>query len=257
MAPLPSPATISPAEEALPEEPLEEPVEEHPGWITPFAWVGAVEWDGGVELGINGAGGNSESLSLVAGANLARKTDLHEIKSDFKYLQTNSRGDETQHNAVLNAGYERFLGETRWAYFLKSNLFYDEFKAYDLRVVMNGGLAYLFIRTEAMKLKGRVGGGTSHEINGPDDAWAPEAVFGAEYEWEISDRQDLAVTFDYFPEWTDFRDYRFVTDLSWEVLLDAEANLSLKLSVNDRYDSTPNGARPNDLYYALMLLWKI
>jgi hypothetical protein len=29
----------------------------------------------------------------------------------------------------------------------------------------------------------------------------------------------------------------------------------LKLSVIDRYDSTPQGARPNDLDYSTLLLW--
>jgi hypothetical protein len=31
--------------------------------------------------------------------------------------------------------------------------------------------------------------------------------------------------------------------------------LSLKLSVIDRYDSTPQGARPNDLDYSTLLIW--
>ena len=48
-----------------------------------------------------------------------------------------------------------------------------------------------------------------------------------------------------------------VSTLNWEVLLDEVANLSLKLSVSDRYDSTPFGRRPNDVDYGLLLLWKI
>ena len=37
----------------------------------------------------------------------------------------------------------------------------------------------------------------------------------------------------------------------------ANTNLSLKVSAFDRYDSTPQGRRPNDLDYALLLLWKL
>ena len=36
-----------------------------------------------------------------------------------------------------------------------------------------------------------------------------------------------------------------------------DQNLSFKLSVIDRYDSTPDGRKPNDLDYALLLLWKL
>ncbi|HUT14122.1 MAG TPA: hypothetical protein VMY42_26775 [Thermoguttaceae bacterium] len=40
------------------------------------------------------------------------------------------------------------------------------------------------------------------------------------------------------------------------MLIDQQMNLSLKLGVLDRYDSTPNGVKPNDLDYTAVLLWK-
>jgi hypothetical protein len=49
---------------------------------------------------------------------------------------------------------------------------------------------------------------------------------------------------------------RINSKAGWELLLDEEMNLSLKLTVLDRYDSTPNRAEPNDIDYAAMLLWK-
>ena len=57
------------------------------------------------------------------------------------------------------------------------------------------------------------------------------------------------------PDVTDFLDYRLKSKASWEVLLDEETNLSLKVSLLDRYDSTPNGKKANDLDYTLTLLW--
>ncbi len=50
---------------------------------------------------------------------------------------------------------------------------------------------------------------------------------------------------------------RFFRRLIKGHLLDEEANLSLKLSAQDRYDSTPNGLRPNDINYSILLLWKL
>ena len=67
----------------------------------------------------------------------------------------------------------------------------------------------------------------------------------------------MALKVDYFPEWGNPDNFRVVSDLGWEVLLDEQHNLNLKLSVNDRYDSTPNGRQPNDVNYALLLLWKL
>ena len=46
-------------------------------------------------------------------------------------------------------------------------------------------------------------------------------------------------------------------DISWELVLDDVNNLSLKVGVIDRYDSTPNGAEPNDVDYSVLLLWSL
>ena len=75
------------------------------------------------------------------------KTDLSEIRWDLTYAKTNADGVETQNFGILNAGYERFLGESPWTYFGKFQLNYDEFRAFDLRVVLNGGGGYRFIKS--------------------------------------------------------------------------------------------------------------
>lgn len=228
------------------------------GWVLPYYWFTAVDWEGGVEVGINGSEGNSDTFSLMAGGNLKRKTELYALTADIKYSNASNNRVETQNNAVANFGYEQFLGDTPWTFFVKELLEYDEFKAFDLRIAVNTGLGYQFIKTDSTKLVGRVGAGFSREIGGPDDSWRPEAVFGIDYERQLTKRQKLKFKVDYYPEWTDFNAYRLVTDFGWEVLLDEAHNLNLKLTANDRYDSTPNpGNRPNDLFYGLVLLWKL
>ena len=79
-----------------------------------------------------------------------------------------------------------------------------------------------------------------------------------DYLHKISDRQRLNITVDYYPAWEDFANYRLVTQASWELLLDEATNLSLKVGVLDRYDSTPGiGLQENDLDYFITLLWKL
>jgi hypothetical protein len=62
---------------------------------------------------------------------------------------------------------------------------------------------------------------------------------------------------DYFPEWEDFGNYRVVSDTGWEIDLDKPKNMSLRFTLNDRYDSTPNGVAPNLVNYAVLLNWKL
>jgi putative salt-induced outer membrane protein YdiY len=226
-------------------------------WVLPTYWISAVDWDGGVEVGINGTDGNAQTTSVRAGVNLGRKTEFQETKFDLTYLKATAEGVKTQHNIIQNFGYERSFGDSRWSFFAKEFMEYDEFKAFDLRLALNSGLAFKFIDTEITTLKGRYGAGVSREFGGPSDDWVPELVYGVDFKRQLTKRQKLALTVDYFPEWRNFDNYRMVTDLGWEVLLDEEHNLNLKLSVNDRYDSTPNGRKPNDINYALLLLWKL
>jgi putative salt-induced outer membrane protein YdiY len=235
----------------------DEEVAELETWFVPSNWIDATAWDGSVELGLTGTDGNSEAFTLRTGGNLKRKTKVYEIGGDLTYLKANTGGVESQHRLLSNMSYERLLGETRWSYFLKSFVEYDEFKAFDLRVTGNTGVGYLLVRTEQLKFKARLGAGAYREYGSPDDDVQPEAAFGCDYDWELNDRQKLTAVTDYFPQWDDFGDYRLNTSVNWELLLDETANLSLKLSVSNRYDSTPYGLRPNDVDYGVLLLWKI
>ncbi len=226
-------------------------------WMLPSYWFNPVDWEGGAEIGINGSAGNTEASSYRAGIDLKRKTKVYETTFDLTYVIATANGVETQNNAIQNLGYERSFGETRWSFFAKEFAEYDEFKAFDLRIALNAGVGYKFIDSETTKLKGRFGSGVSHEIGGPNDEWVPELVYGADFKRQLTKRQKLEFKVDYFPEWGNFSNYRMVSALGWEVLLDEEHNLNLKLSINDRYDSTPNGRKPNDINYALLLLWKL
>ena len=105
-------------------------------------------------------------------------------------------------------------------------------------------------------MTGRFGAGASREFGGPDNRWVPEALFGGDYEHQINKRNKVIAKIDYFPEWGDFSNFRLVSDLAWEYLIDAEGNLSFKLGANDRYDSTPNGRKPNDINYSALILYK-
>ncbi len=225
-------------------------------WRWPLHYFSTGDWSNSAELGINGTEGNSQTMSMVAGLKLKRKTDRDVNDLRLTSQRTNTDGRETQNNTLLYNDYELFLGDGPWSIFVKSGLEYDEFKAFDLRLFVNSGLAYKFVKTKAMTTGVRFGVGTSREFGGPDDRWVPELLFGFDHEHQVNKHNKVSFKLDYYPEWTDFNNYRVVLDASWEYLLDTNGNLSLKLSAVDRYDSTPNGARPNDINYAILLLYR-
>jgi putative salt-induced outer membrane protein YdiY len=260
-----------PAEGAAPPMPASEaplpPVEPPPdaawsGLLPSETWLHAVPfnpvtWDGSVELGINGSAGNSETFSLQFGGDVERETDRSIWAFDFKYAKTNANGVETQNFGVANLKYKRKFGDSPWSWYVRSSGQFDEFRSYDFLFSINTGLGYAFIDNDVTQLAGRIGAGTSRRFGGANEEWTPEANLGLDFEHQLTQRQKFTGVLDYYPSWTDLEDYRFVTDLGWELLLDAEANLSLKVSVIDIYDSTPEESKPNDINYAVLLLWKL
>lgn len=212
-------------------------------------------WEGSVELGLDGSQGNSQTFNLRFGANLKRKSKYHVLSADLDYHKNSNDSVETANRAFLDWRYERLFDPSPWTWYVHGTVDYDEFKAFDVRVSVDTGVGYQLIKTEATSFLGRFGGGFSREIGGPDDRYVPELVFGMEFEHQLTKRQKLTAKADYMPDVTDFDNFRLTGEFGWQVLLDEAMNLSLKASLLDRYDSTPDGAKPNDLDYALTLLW--
>ena len=214
-------------------------------------------WEGSFTFGLDGAEGNNEAMNLHVGFNAKRKTDLHVLFLDLDYNRRTTNTISTANRLFSQARYERLIQETAWSLFVESIGEYDEFQDFDFRISSHAGVGYWVFQTTQASLKSRLGSGFSHEIGGPkNNYYAPELIVGLDYERRVTSRQKLVATVDYMPDWSDFTEYRLNSLAGWEFLLDKETNLSLRLAVRNRYNSTPGTARPNDLDYAALLLWK-
>lgn len=245
----------SPLEEPLPVDSLAATIAPAPRWYHPAYWFGPDPWTAGVELGINGSEGNNNVFSMRTGGHLKRATDRWKIDSSLVYNKNHTNGVETQNNGKIDVRADRILNESRWTLFLLDNLIYDEFQAFDVQLSLNGGVGYKLVDTEFIDLLSRVGAGATREFGGVNDDWQPTALFGLDYDHQITKMQRATAKVEYYPEWEDFRQYRVVSDLGWQINLDQPKNVSLKFSIIDRYDSTPDGAKPNNLDYAVLLIW--
>jgi putative salt-induced outer membrane protein YdiY len=227
-------------------------------WHSPTQWFGATPWDLGVELGINGSSGTDNTMSMRVGGSLKRESRFSKIDFSTYYNRTASDGLVTQNNATLNFKNDWLLDDSvPWTLFAKVDGFYDKFQAYDEQANIDSGVGYRFWHEPAINLTGRVGAGGSREFGGPNTDWTPEGLLGFDYDQKITSAHKLCCKIEYYPDFEDFNQYRIVSEASWEVALVQPSNLSLKISATDRYDSTPDGAKPNLLNYSILMLLKL
>ena len=233
-------------------------VDESHRWIPPIEVLQPTYWDpweGNVELGLSGTEGNSQTFNVRLGMTAKHKTEWLVKTAQITSIQKNANGVTTANTALLDTRLDWPLPSTRWNYFIHSLLEYDEFKAFDARISGDTGLGYEFIQTDRTTLIGRTGFALSHEIGGAENDVVPEWLFGGEFKHKFNDHHSISFKTDYYPALRDFADFRLNSQASWEVLLSKDWGLSLKLSAIDRYDSTPQGKKPNDLDYSTLLLW--
>jgi len=219
-----------------------------PSWFRP--------WRGSVELGLDGTSGNSETLNLRLGVDAKRKTEQHVLTLDLDYHKNTNQSQETANRLFFDGRYERLFPESPWSCFVQETTTYDEFQPWNVRVSATTGVGYELLKSEMATLMGRFGGGFSREIGGADARYVPELNFGLDWERELSKRQRVKASVEYYPDVTAFGDFRVVSKIDWEVLLDEEMNLSLKLSAADRYKRPNPGGQLNDVDYSVVLLWK-
>jgi putative salt-induced outer membrane protein YdiY len=214
-------------------------------------------WDGSFNLGLDGSEGNTEAFNFRIALNATRKTEFSIITANLDYKKQTSFTQPTADRLYFDGRAERLITQTRWSLFFHETIEYDRSQPFDVRDTSDAGVGYRLVKTDLTTLIGRFGGGFSHVYGGPENGeYTPEAVFGLQVECQLNKRQKLLGIVEYAPDVADFLRYRIRTQAALEITLNEKGNLGLRMGILERYNSVPNGARPNDLDYALMLMWK-
>lgn len=213
-------------------------------------------WTGSAALGLNGADGNTERISFRAEAGGKRTVEAYETSFNLLYTYGRENSRETENRFEGGLRNDWLFKDSPWRLFALAKYEYDNFQDWDHRVSAFVGPAYEFLKTDTTFLLGRVGAGVSREFGGEDNTWTPEGLIGADFEHKFSDRQKLTASADFYPALDDFGPYRFTAKGAYEILVDPSNGLTLRLGVEDRYDSTPGeGFKRNDITYFALLAW--
>ena len=216
-------------------------------------WEG---WSRSVEVGLNGSTGNTERFNLRAALTTERLTKEMETRASMTYSIGTEEGNTTENKFIAAARNDWLVPDSKWRYFARGTLEYDEFQAWDWLLTANGGVGYDLIKDDEFLLIGRAGLGVSQKFGGDvDDRFRVEALVGGDFEWTITERQKLFVTADYYQAINLWPAYRITSTGGYEILVDPETNLSLRLGYDWQYDSDPGDAKRSDLDYFALLVW--
>ena len=189
-----------------------------------------------------------------------RKTPSNLFHADFLYALSLENDTTKQNQALLNARDEILFPKTPWSLFTALQLEYDEFRTYDSRFGLYGGVSYLWLDDETTLFKTRLGAGAMHERSskggGPPDRLVPEAVLGFDLNHRFTDRQAIVSSMDLYPSLQNIGQYRVRGRLAYEILINPEYGMVLRLGVQERYDSNPGSGPKNSLNYFATMLFK-
>jgi Protein of unknown function, DUF481 len=216
-------------------------------------------WDGwkrNAEVGINGSEGNSETFSGRGLIGVSRKTSAMESSADLGYIFAKSDGTTSKSRGEANIRNDWVLQEP-WGFFVTGKLEFDEFQTWRWRASAFLGPSYNFIKDDRTLLRGRLGLGASYEWGrDAEEDVVPALDIGVDFERKLTERSKIYASLDYLPSLSEFPEFRAIGKAGYEVLVDPESGMSLKLGVADRYDSAPgDGKSRNDFEYFALLAW--
>ncbi len=214
-------------------------------------------WTINGSLGIAGAEGNAETLTITTPINFSRISNSTTTTAYFNSIRS---------SAAFNGESERTANAVRggWAHNrnLGSKMFingfndyeFDEFQSLDLRVVLGGGVGYHLWRGKKghMDVVGGVAWNREKFNPDPDPTFtrnSAEAYWGNNLGYDLNSRTTLTQAFRMFNNMSNSGEYRMNFDLG--AATELTEWLTWNVSLSDRFLSNPlPGRQSNDLLYS-------
>ena len=214
------------------------------------------EWDSHFELGLSGTDGNSETSNLRQGFSARHETDKAKWLLDSVYYYGTSQGETTRHEFKADVIREWLIPNSAWFTFFQGTYEFHEFRAWERRLSGFGGVGYEFLKTDRLELIGRLGSGVVKEFSGAEELRPEGLISAAVAKWKPTDDQTVTASVTFYPDLGDFGEFRVTSKLDWAVKLNKADTLSLKIGLDNEYESQTDGdTKHNDVkYYGALVI---
>lgn len=214
-------------------------------------------WNGKLEIGFSGSDGDSDTFNLRLAGELKRENDETRLKLDTAYFLSTSSGTQTENKFTAGVRHDWLIPDSPWFFFAEGRVDIDNFAGYDWRLSGAVGPGYQFVKNEKYELLGRIGLGAYKEFGSNDNKIHPELVAGLEGLWNISANQKITGSIEVRPALDELSKVRIVSKVEYSLKLPEWDNTSLKLGVEDEYETKPSaGSSRNDVKYYGALVYE-
>ncbi|MEM9346810.1 MAG: DUF481 domain-containing protein [Planctomycetota bacterium] len=208
------------------------------------------DWTSKLTLGLNGSAGPTDRQDYRIKFKTGFEDGRDRITFDSSWYYATANDAQTENQFEANLTRDWLKKDAPWFFFVKGQYKFDHNRAWENRTSAFGGGGYTLKKTDDVEVNTRLGFGGTYEYGTVND-FTPEALFGGSViKWNLSERAAIAGETIYFPSLEDSANFRIESSLTWTYKLDMADGLSLKLGVENEYDSrTPNENENNDIRY--------
>jgi putative salt-induced outer membrane protein YdiY len=213
------------------------------------------DWDSTFEAGASVATGNTEKANIYLRFNTTTKNEKRQWDFDTSYYRDQTDGNVSTNKFTAGLKHEWLFKESPWSIFTQGRFDYDEFQSWDKRVSAAAGAGYLWIDTDDLMVKFKLGAGATKEYGSTDEDVIPELLAGFNLKWNISKNQKFTAGSTIFPDLSEIGEYRIISDAAWVIDLNTVDKVSLKVGIENEYQSQVDaGVKHNDfrLYSAIV-----
>lgn len=205
-------------------------------------------WRAGLDFSLDSSTGNTDEEATRLGAHVRRSLPDRRLAMDLSYYRKISDNETTDNKFTLGAVRDWLYPKSEWFYFVQGRFDYDEFESWQKRANVQVGPGYHLIKTDDVRLDARLGIGVRREWGSRQTGAEPEGLIGADFEWNVTDKQRCTLAPYFFPVVGDLDDYRARVSGEWRFLFDKDMHLSFLIGTLYEYTSlVDSGKNHGDL----------
>lgn len=215
-------------------------------------------WKHQLELGLNGASGNSDIMNVHLGFSTEFADSEKAWNFSTAYDRAKSDGDVSANRFFADLKREWIWSDIPWFSYMQGRYDWNQFKDWDDRISASSGIGYQHIKSDTWDIASRAGLGGFISRGDGEDISTPELLLALDLGWIISKYERFDFSNSLYPDLDETGEYRNLTTINWAMKMSEARNLAIKLGLKNEYDSSASETQEkNDFTYHLSLIWQI